>query len=156
MPEQKESFIRGISILTIALITGVVVFFIIGVVLTLIGFVETNALKEISTYIFIGLSFVAILVFIGYRNFFNKKINAIKNTAETTKEKLNLYRSALIKCLAAFEGIALFSVILFMLTGNYWFGGIVLLMLFAMLSNFPTRQRVIDQLGLDWNEQQEL
>ncbi|HSU27999.1 MAG TPA: hypothetical protein VLJ68_06445 [Chitinophagaceae bacterium] len=156
MPEQKGSYIRALRILAIALMVGVIVFYILAVALRLVDFMDTTLLQDYAVYIVIGLGVVAALFFIGGRNFFNKKIETIKNSSETIGEKLNLYRSALIICYAAFEGIAIFAIILFIVTGNFWFSGIVFLMLLAMISKFPTRQRVIDQLGLDWNEQQEL
>jgi hypothetical protein len=58
--------------------------------------------------------------------------------------------------LALCEGAALFAVISFMLTANYWFVLIALVMLTAMLLKRPTKQKVISELQLSTQDQQEL
>ncbi len=80
-----------------------------------------------------------------------------ENSAGTPKEQLrastilfNTLIMAMIFYLAACDGAALLSVIGFILTDNYWFVLITAIMLTAMFFKRPTRQRVINELQLNW------
>jgi hypothetical protein len=54
------------------------------------------------------------------------------------------------------EAPALFAIITFMLTGVYWVLIPVMILLFIMISKFPTKQSIINNLQLNWQEQLEL
>jgi hypothetical protein len=71
-------------------------------------------------------------------------------------DKLNQYRSALIIYIALCEGPALFGIILFFVTGNYLMFIITGITIASMLAKMPSRKRVVDDLTLDWKQQQEL
>jgi hypothetical protein len=62
----------------------------------------------------------------------------------------------MISYLALCEGPALFAVMAFLLTANYWFLLITVAMLTAMIFKQPTKQRVINELQLSSQDQQEL
>jgi len=151
-----DTNLKILRILAIAMIGGVMMF--AGVI---IAVRESNSfsIKEIqpyAAYILGILAGIALTCYFLARVIYKKKIEAARNSTLTAKEKLNQYRGALVIYMGLCEAPAMLSVILFMLTGDYLLYVIVLLMLAAMAAKFPTRQRVIDALGLDWNEQEAL
>jgi hypothetical protein len=101
-------------------------------------------------------SAIAVVCLISSASIYNKRIRETTILDLAINRKLASYRSALVTYLAICEGAALFSVICLLLTGNYWFMLITGIMLTAMVAKRPTRQRVIDDLRLDSQGQQEL
>ena len=87
---------------------------------------------------------------------YNKKVSFIKNGNSALDEKLNQYRITLTLYLALCEGAALLSVIIFFLTGEYIVFAITGIMLLAMLLKMPVKAKLINELGIDWKEQDEL
>ncbi len=79
-----------------------------------------------------------------------------RNLTAPLNEKLNQYRSFLIKYLAFCEGPALFCIVVFIMTGDARILTIAAVLLVAMLAITPSKKRVVNDLNLDWKEQQEL
>ncbi|HEX7846046.1 MAG TPA: hypothetical protein VF476_09630 [Chitinophagaceae bacterium] len=148
--------LRGMRILCIALMMGMVIFTGVVVVLNYFAPMPTSALTEYADIILGVVAVAAIGAFVFGRHSFNKKMQEIKNSSVNLSEKLNLYRAALILYMAPCEGAGIFSILLFMLTGNYWFLLITLSMLLAMAMRFPAKQKLINEMSLDWKEQQSL
>ncbi len=149
--------LRSSQILCAALMGGVTVFAIIISVLNLVnGPVmkeEVLSYKNIFLYAAVGISVACI---ISSRIIYNKKLIIVKNTPDSLDSKLNQYRAALILYMAPCEGAALFSVIVLFLTGNFIVLLITGVMLGIMFSKFPFSKKAINELSLDWKEQQEL
>jgi hypothetical protein len=85
--------------------------------------------------------------FIG-SSLFKKKMQQLKESSPTLKTKLAAYRSAAIIQWALLEGPVLFSVICFMLVGNYAFFAlaVVFILLFAVTT--PNKTKMMVLLGL--------
>src|SRR5688572_4594249 len=146
-----DTNLRTLRILALAMICGVLLF--TGVIIALQEF-EGMSIKEIqpySVYISMILAGISLICYLLARYMYKKKIEGARNSSLTVKEKLNHFRAALVIYMALCEVPAILSAILFMLTGDYRLCGIVLIMLAAMAAKFPSRQQVIDELGLDWN-----
>ncbi len=68
-------------------------------------------------------------------------------------DKLNAYRTALLIRSAILELPTLFAIIIYFTTGDQYYLGIALgLIAFFALTNFPTIERTITDLNLDWND----
>jgi hypothetical protein len=149
--------IKAMQVLCAALMAGVVFFVIIIVVITRVNgpMLDKEVIKyqDIFLYTAIGL---AIVCFVIARSLYNKKMAVINNTATLLADKLNQYQAILIKYMAPCEGAALFSVIVFFLTGNFLVLLVTASMLVAMFIKYPLRGRIISELSLDWKEQQEI
>jgi len=150
----KEAF-RANVILFYALFIGVTLFMLIfiGLHQVMESIIED---KNFTNIFLIISSFIAITCLAVGTTIYKKRISKIVNAVQSLHEKLNHYREAMIVYLAACEGAALFAVICFFLTGNYWFVAIVCVMLAAMLYRMPTKQRLTIDLQLNSQEQQEL
>jgi hypothetical protein len=66
--------------------------------------------------------------------------------------KLVNYRAALIVKLALLEAPSFFTVIAYLLTGNYIYLGIVLILLIVFLLYTPTKEKLINELELPRDE----
>jgi hypothetical protein len=93
-----------------------------------------------------------LIAWTGYR----KSSEAAKNLTGSLNDKLNNYRSFLTRYMALCDFPALFSIMAFFLTGDYLLLGVTGILVLAMLLVTPTKNRVSEMLGLDWNEQSQL
>src|SRR6185369_4936288 len=148
---------RNIQVLFTTLALGIILFggAIIGV-LAISGKPGTIAdptVKKIFVLIGAGIAVICLL-FSAIQ--YNKDIEPVKNSSQSATEKLTNYRVLMIKFVAPCEGAALFGNILFFLTGIYYVLGIPLIMLIAIMAKAPFKKKVIRELQLNWNEQQEL
>ncbi len=152
----KQS-IKATQILCAALMAGIIVFVIIIVVVNRLNgpMLDKEGLQyqDILLYAAVGLGITCCAVAM---SLYNKKMAVIKNSVITLTDKLNQYQAALIKYMAPCEGAALFSVIVFFLTGNFLVLIVTASMLIAMFIKFPLQAKIISELNLDWKEQQEL
>ena len=155
-PATPKQNLRASQILCYALLVGCVVF--VAIIILLIetqGPVIPDRDKYYNIFLSINVVIAIFCVAFAVRGY-NKRIAGAKNLTASLNDKLNHYRSILILYMAPCEGAALFSVIIFFLTGNYYSLCMVLVMLGAMLSRFPFKAKAIKELELDWKEQQEL
>jgi len=116
--QQTGNSFKALDILHMAMLVGQAMLAVIGVVLVNRGMLHTNASPEKP------LQVVALLVSVGApaAGFmqFNKKIKSIPVT-DAASQRLAAYRAAAITRWATIEGPALFSLISFLITGNYAF-----------------------------------
>ena len=148
--------LRAIRILFNAIIAGTLLFSIVAL---LINKTQGPFSKEIRGYhnIFLGISIgIAVICFVIARRSYNKGIAIAKDSLISLPDKLNKYLATLLMYIALCEGPAVFGVVLFLITGNYFMLIITVTMIAAMLTKAPTIKRITDELGLDWKQQQEL
>lgn len=151
-----KSDVKAIRILFGALVVGVALFTIISISVNLING-SVDALPKEMQLIFMGIAAAlglgcGIMAKLAYA----KGVSSAKSITGTLQNKLNHYRSFLIKCLAICEGAALFSVIVYFLTGDFRVLIITGVMLAVMLSFAPSKKRMITELDIDWNDQDAL
>jgi uncharacterized integral membrane protein len=154
-PGTSKEILRAIRVFFGAIVTGALLFAVIVIALNTFQKKEPadkslgNAFGIVSVVI-AGGCFAA--AWTGY----NKGIAIAKDSLMPLTDKLNQYRSALIRYMAFCDMPALFGIIAFFVTGNYLTLGVTGLMLIAMLAKTPTKKRVVDELDFDWQQQQEL
>jgi hypothetical protein len=151
-----KSMMRANMILFYALVIGVMIFLII--ITGILQFLKTAPLEDKNMskiFLFTSCS-IAILCFVFGTMAYKKRLSKTINSNSGLIEKINQYREAMIIYLAACEGAALFATICLFLTGNYWVIVIAITMLTAMWFRMPTKQRLITDLQLSSQEQQEL
>lgn len=160
MPQQKftgspKELLRAMRVFTIALLIGVLIFSIIMVVV--VQFRGTALVLDLLSDIFSGIVVITVIAALLAAHFlYRKKLTEIKNTVISLQEKLNLYRSSLILYLAFCEGAALFSVIVFFLTGKHYLLAITAILILFMYSKIPSVQRLSGELNLDSSERMQL
>jgi hypothetical protein len=87
---------------------------------------------------------------------FKKKLAQIRDTQATAKEKLALYRVACIMQWALMEGPSIFCIACFLMTGNYAFLGLVVVILFLFVMTAPSKLKILMQLQISEAELDEL
>jgi hypothetical protein len=154
--EDAKNIIKANRILCAALMIGCSFFAIIVLTLMTVSLIEPTIDAYAGSILLIVLIVLAGVCFVIARKNYNKSITSAKDSLNTMTEKLNAYRLTLIIYMAMCEGPALFGVIAFFLSGNYFTLVVTAIMLLAMLSKFPTVTRVVTDLGLSSQEQIEL
>jgi hypothetical protein len=152
----KET-LRALKILFAALVLGVCLFTLVVVIVNQLNgpVMEAKGLQYKNVFLLVA-AILAGICLLAAHYLYNKRVTLTKNSALFLADKLNQYRATFILYLALCEGPALFSIIIFFLTGNYTVLIITAVMLTAMLVKAPLLKRIVTVLNLDWKEQQEL
>ena len=149
--------LRGIRILVAALITGVFMFLFVAVLVNQInGALLENRIEKFHRFIYPVMNLIALLALAIGHKIYQKRIRDIQESPATLQEKIGNYRSALVLYMAICEGMAILSVILFLLTGIYLLLIVAGGMLFVMGARLYSIKGVATELALNWDEQQQL
>jgi len=149
--------LRGIRILASALVVGVFIFVLIAV-----GFNQFNGpmLNEkadlFGTWLLPGITLLALLGFFMARFQYQKRIRVVQQSSDDLRGKIGKYREAIVVYMAICEGVAMFSVVLFMLTGNFLLLIVTGAMLLLMAARLYAVKGVAAELNLSWQEQEEI
>ncbi len=150
MEQQLNKKIKGIKIIHIGILTGLLFFILISIFINQKegGFID-NDKTLLNIFLIVANLFSLVSVIVGLI-FFQKKI---KNTESLNlNEKLDKYREAMIIRIATINGASFFLIIGFMLFGAYIllfeaFAGLALLLIF-----FPTNYRIAKEIKHDLRE----
>jgi hypothetical protein len=149
--------VRSMQVLFWALVGGVVLFALTVVLMQLINGPLWEPDNGAQSNILVSVAIiVSITCMLGARSYYAKTVALGSRQLFSLGDKLNQYRAALIIYMALCEGPALFSVIILLLTGKYLVVIITVLLVTMMCLKAPTRNRIIQELKLDWREQQEI
>jgi hypothetical protein len=132
---------KALSILTWALMLGIVLFSVVSIV---IHFMQGAFIKDddLGDTLFVIILSIAIVAIVGARLIYNKRINSLKETNQTSKEKLDIFRAITITHMALCEMPALLSIICFLLLGNFLLLLPVVIALVEMFLKFPTQHKI--------------
>lgn len=97
----------------------------------------------------------AVLSIVGSRFWRVNQFNSIKQLV-SLEEKIEKYRQALILNYALLEGAALFALVGYVITQNYVYLGIALIIIAAFMFNKPSPQKAIVDLDLSESEKMKL
>ena len=145
------------SIIHFALLAGVCAFLALVVFLVLMngGGLMGNVTRDL-TLIFYAIVYFSALATAGFGIIIFERNMRSAKLFTTLKPKIETFKSAYIIRLALTEGPAFLSIIIYMLTGNYYFlpaTAICLLLLFAAR---PTQDFVAEKLYLNTQEKEQL
>ncbi len=148
--ETYQSIVRAVKLLPSAMIAGLG---LMSVVLILIRRgEEPNGMLGDAAVIGVALFAAAMVVLSSY--LYRRTVGTAmgKNLAE----KLVIYRSAVVLRFAIIEGPALFSAVLYFLSGNYIFMVITGCLFVFMLLNRPTDEMIAEHLMLTEEDKRKL
>ena len=151
-----KKYLQGTLILFSFIVTGVSLLMVVTVIISQVKGPLAPELKKYHTafiWTITGLSFICLFA---AKRIFSKGITDAKKTLNPLNDKLNQYRSALIRYLVICEMPVILSIILFIFTGNFVFQVYAATFLGFMLAVAPIRRRVIAELELDGRQQKEL
>lgn len=154
-PNSSRQELKALPVLFYSLVMGVLIFAAMGVAINKIqGPFLRDSFMEMILLIAAGV--MAIICLPLALTLYRQRLNKDLRPDTPVDVKLDRYRGALILYLAICEGVGLFSVVCFLLTGNMIFLGICLLMVAAMFYKRPDKTRIFNDLHLDSKEQMEL
>lgn len=144
--QTSQQYFKSLYILQVAFLVGLLIFSMVVVFLRLSGAMEIDK-PGLNAVFQIFIPGLVILGFVFGSFLYKKKVEQARHLGELT-EKMNAYRAAFIIRAAMLEGPAIFAIIGFMLTGNYFLialAGFVILMFLMWL---PTKEKVANALQL--------
>lgn len=145
-----RSAVKMLTIIHAGLIAGVVLF-------TLVTFSITPQRGfSFATDPFVIIDIILPVFGIVVGNLVYKTLVAKIPSDKSLNQKIAAIQAASIVRFALLEGPSLFSIVVYMLTGNLLFLMILALVLAYFISVRPSRNKVIEDLNLDYNEQAEL
>ncbi len=150
----KEN-LRATRILFSALVAGVLMFMLVVVVLVQLSDSFKPAREHSNVFLW-GAAGMALICWLFARQAYARGIVNAKNLTGSVNDKLNYHRSFFIRYMALCEAGALCSLISFFVTGDFRLFVVMAVMLTAMLVAMPTRKKIVSDLCLDWQEEQEL
>ena len=152
----NQQGVKAIRILFIALIAGVLMLILVSLIINQTTVPLAPEYNEYGLQLKIFLAIICLVAMLVAKSRFNKEITIAKESLIPVSEKLNMHRVALIKYVAICEAPAIFSVLVFMFTGDFGFlvfSAVLLGFIFVM---FPTVTKLATQLGLSSQEKEEL
>lgn len=132
---------KALSIVTKALIGGVLFFSIISILIHFMqgAFIADKDLEKIFAGVVLIIAAIVILV---TRFIYTRRVNNLMETNSSSKEKLDIFRAITITHMALCEMPAMLSIVVFICFGNFLFFLPVAMALVEMFKKFPTQQRI--------------
>ncbi len=149
-----KNYLKSLQIVHLAMMAGIIAFAMVAFYLNLGEGFGKAFLDEVPLFLLIVLVFTSGSIVASFIIERSRKENIL--TEKDLSKKLALYRSLLVITLALHEGSAFLSIVMYLLTGNLFFLGFTFALLFLMLTRFPTESRIVRQLSLDRQQQQQL
>jgi len=151
-----KEYLKATMILFFGIVTGVFVFMLVAIFINQSNGPLVAGLNRYETIIMCGSGTFSLACLVIGRRVLWSGIKAAKNSLNPLQDKLTQYRSSLIRYLVICEVPALFSIGLFLLTGNFVLLVPAAVFLGFMLAVAPIRRRVAAALELNGSEQSEL
>jgi hypothetical protein len=155
--QTPKEILKALQVLFILLLAGMVLFAALVVIVDIVnGPLLEKETRSAGNILVSAVIIIAVACVFGARSYYNKTMTLDNLRSFSLTDKLNQYRAALIIYMAFCEGPALFSIIIFFLTGYYWVFIVTILLIAVMLLKAPTKARITSELKLDWQEQEKL
>lgn len=154
--QTNTNYLKGMQLFTMAMMAGTLMLAGIVWLMPVFDPVDASYLQPYAGIVFYIAAGVGLVAYLLARWVFSSKMRVIQQSSVNVTEKLNRYRAAFISYMALCEGPAIVAILLVMLTNNSWLLAIAGLLLWAMVVKFPRKQRLINDMALDWQEQQQL
>ena len=141
IPANQDNEYRALSVLAIAMIMGILLFSMVAIV---VHYSSGQFMKErnLMNLFLVIVILLGTIVIIAARIIYKKRVNNIKVSLGTNKEKMDSFRAMTVIHMALCEMPALLSIICFMLFGNFLFFLVVLMALAEMANKFPYKRSV--------------
>ena len=152
---QKENTLKILIFLHKALLMGQILFSALCVYLVYTKTMLSPA-KELEKILQVAALIITTGGVYAGITIFKKKLLQIREMQASTKEKFALYRSAFIMQWALLEGPSIFCIACFLLTGNYAFLALAIVIMFLFVMTAPSKVKTITQLQISEAELDEL
>lgn len=124
---------------------GQVIYFLIALVLIMDEIVLTN--KDFSTVPGFVVPIVVLILVVSSKLLYNYLINS-KIQQDSEAEKLDTYRKGNIIKFALFEGANLLSITFYLLSADFLYAGMSVVVMGIFLINYPGKETFMQEFGL--------
>jgi hypothetical protein len=147
---KPTEIIKSSLIIFYALLAGQIIFLLISLYLVSASIVKSNPdLSLILTFtILILISPLLVAGPIIYRKLISKNSDSVKSL----EQKLILYRQGMIIKLALVEGTSIFSIVCFLITGNFLFVIIAILLISLFFLHKPTLEKFASDFNIPFSQ----
>ena len=149
---QPQSPFQNLKLIHTAILCGLAFFAIISLVIPR-SLDSDKTLEQTLQAIAAGISLLSLLA--GF-NIFKKQLLTARNNGGSAETRMAIYRSACITWWALIDGPGIFSIIGFILTGNYVFLALALFHIGLLAIFMPRKGNIILLLNLTSQEVQRL
>ncbi len=137
--------IKQLKVIFIALAAGQTGYFIITLILIEKELVTLN--KDFSTVGGYIVPIIVIILVVASRLIYSRLIDS-KTKGTSEEEKLQIYRSGSIIKFALLEGANFLSVTFYLITGDFLYAAMFVIIIGIFFANFPSREKFISEFGL--------
>lgn len=109
--------------------------------------------EQVNKLLQIGVLLVSFAALIGGNKLFNKKTGLLRDAGLVFQEKFALYQKASIIKWAMTETACIGSIVSYFVTGNYAFIALAIVLMLIFSSYYPIKIKVVQQLGLNEQDQ---
>ncbi|MEM6343768.1 MAG: hypothetical protein AAF927_07800 [Bacteroidota bacterium] len=149
----SKSYFSSLNILFYAMAGGQAIFLMVAFYLRSQG--EMGPEDEDLGQLFLIVAAVLLAsTQLASRFLIGKRLEAIRKLG--LKSKMNQYRGVFILRLALLEGPALFCIVAYLVTGNFWLMLCAIGMLILFLTYYPSYNKVVNELELNANERHQV
>jgi prolipoprotein diacylglyceryltransferase len=149
--QTSSEYFKSLRIIHLAMIAGQILFASIAIFVTQKGITSPDS-QELKFILTIIVPIFIIGGFVGSIIIYNKKIKAISQK-NNLKEILTDYKAALVSRYAMLEGPSFFAIIAYTLTHNILFMGLAAMVILSFTMISPSKEKTIEELKLDSNNQ---
>jgi hypothetical protein len=143
-----KEYLRSVSILHIALMTGLCLLALITVLFTYINPIEVSN-EWLRRVLLVVIPLSAVGSFVVGAGMYKRRRVALQQSADPLSKKMETYRGHLIFFYAMLEAPALLAITGFWLTGNYLFLTIIAFSFFLFILHKPSKEKLAEDLQLD-------
>ena len=136
---------KQLKIIFFVLATGQIIYFLISLVLIQQEIVVLN--KDFSTIWGFIVPVTVVVMVVASKLLYNRSINSSDRKA-SKKQKLNLYRTTNIIKFTLLEGANLLSVTFYLITGDFLYAGMFIIVMGIFFVNFPGKEKFLAEFGL--------
>lgn len=132
--------IKQLKIIFFTLATGQIIYFLISLILVIDEMVVLN--KDFSTIWGFVIPVIVVAMVVTSKLLYNYLINT--NLDETSEDqKLNIYKTGNLIKFALLEGANLLSITFYLLTGDFLYAGMFIIVLGIFLINIPGKEKFL-------------
>ncbi len=135
---------KQLKIIFFALTAGQIIYFVITLILIQEEMVVLN--KDFSTVGGFVVPLVVVLMVVVSKLIYNRAVNS--KTKASNEEKLITYRTSNIVKFALLEGANMFSITFYLLTGDFLYAGMFIIIMGIFLVNYPGKEKFMAEFGL--------
>ncbi len=135
---------KQLKIIFFTLAAGQVLYFVISLILIQKEMVILN--KDYSTIGGFIVPLVVVMMVVASKLLYNRAINSKVDAGD--EEKLITYRTSNILKFALLEGANLFSITFYLLTGDFLYAGMFIIVMLIFFVNYPGKEKFMAEFGL--------